>query len=275
MFRDRLRNVFRWLSWLTANPVGQYLLDNGVIAGQYMEGIGAAVGPEISGERGIFDRIAKGSLLAGRREEPLCVFDVGANCGQFLNLALDCLRNRKADVHCFEPGLKAFELLCKAVANRPGVFVNNCALGKAAGRLPLFYDTEASVHASLTRRNLTHQGIEIDQSEMVEVQTVDQYCHSRDIRRIDLLKIDVEGHELEVLEGASDMFRQNAVEFVTFEFGNASVDSRVFMKDYFAFFQTHGMRIARITPSGYCHELVKYKESLEQFRVTNLICYKV
>ncbi|HEY9140895.1 MAG TPA: FkbM family methyltransferase [Bryobacteraceae bacterium] len=274
MVRDRLRTIFRWLARLTGNPVGQYLLDNAVIAGQFMQGIGAAVDPEISGERAIFDRIAKSSDRAGRGEAPLCLFDVGANCGQFLNLALDCLRSRKVDAHCFEPGLRAFELLCKAAANRSGVFVNNCALGKTAGRLPLFYDAEASVHASLTRRDLTHQGIDMNQSEIVEVQTVDQYCLSRKIRRIDLLKIDVEGHELDVLEGAGEMFRRSAVEFVTFEFGNANVDARVFMKDYFAFFQACGMRIARITPTGYCHELIKYKESLEQFRVTNLICYK-
>ncbi len=76
------------------------------------------------------------------------------------------------------------------------------------------------------------------------------------------------------LEGASGMFRKSAVEFVTAEFGNASSMSRVFMKDYFAFFQAHGMRIARITPTGYFHGLGKYKECLEQFRVTDLICYK-
>ncbi len=275
MIRDRFRTVFRWLSWLTGNPIGQYLLDNAVIAGQFLQGIGGGANTANSGERAIFDRIAKNTDHAGRGQDSLCVFDVGANCGQFLNLALDCLRNRKVNVHCFEPGSRAFERLCKAAASRPGVFVNNCALGKVAGRLPLFYDAEGSDLSSLTRQNLAHRGIEMNRSEIVDVQTVDQYCLARNIRRIDLLKIDVEGHELEVLEGASELFRQSAVGLVTFEFGNASVDARVFMKDYFAFFQVHGMRIARITPSGYCHELVTYKESLEQFRVTNLICYKV
>jgi len=274
MTRENLRSVFRGLSHLTANPIGQYLLDEAVIAGQFMQGIGGGVNPEVSGERAIFGRIAKSGDRAGRGGEPLCIFDVGANLGQFLNVALDSLRNRKVNVHCFEPGAKAYGLLCQAAANRRGVFLNNFALGKAAGRLPLFYDAEASDLASLTRQNLAHRGIEMNQSEMVEVQTVDQYCLSKDIRRIDLLKIDVEGHELDVLQGASEMFRQSAIEFVTFEFGNAGVDARVFMKDYFALFQTDGMRIARITPTGYFHELVKYKECLEQFRVTNLICYK-
>jgi FkbM family methyltransferase len=272
--RDSIRTLFRWLARLTANATGQYLLEEAVIAGQFMQGIGSGVNPEVSGERAILDRVAKSAERAGRGEEPLCIFDVGANLGQFLNIALDCLGNRKAGVHCFEPGLKAYGRLCEAAANRPGVVVNNFALGKAAGRLPLFYDAEASDLASLTKQNLAHRGIEMNQSEMVEVQTVDQYCQAREIRRIDLLKIDVEGHELDVIEGASEMFRRSAIEFVTFEFGNASVDARVFMKDYFAFFQAHGMRIARITPTGYCHELKKYKESLEQFRVTNLICYR-
>lgn len=270
-----VQTLFRWLSWLTANPAGQRLLENAVIAGQFMQGIGSAANAENSGERVIFDWIASGSVHAGREDAPLCIFDAGANRGQFLNLALGCLRNRKVSVHCFEPSLSAFELLSEAAQHRSDVFLNNCALGKVAGRRPLFYDSKASVYASLTKGNLTHRGIEMNQCEMVDVQTVDQYCLSRGIRQIDLLKIDVEGHELDVLEGASEMFRQSTVGFVTFEFGSASVDTRVFMKDYFAFFQAHGMRIARITPSGYCHELAGYKESLEQFRVTNLIGYKV
>jgi FkbM family methyltransferase len=195
MTRETLRTIFRYLSRLTANPLCQYLLDEAVIAGQFMQGIGGGVNPEISGERAVFDRIMKSTGREGRGDVPLCVFDVGANVGQFLHMALDCLRNRKVEVHCFEPGVKAFGLLCDAVANRPGVFVNQFALGKAAGRMELFYDAEASDLASFTRQKLAHRGIEMNQSEMVEVQTVDQYCLAKGIRRIDLLKIDVEGHD--------------------------------------------------------------------------------
>jgi len=42
MTRENLRSVFRGLSHLTANPIGQYLLDEAVIAGQFMQGIGGA-----------------------------------------------------------------------------------------------------------------------------------------------------------------------------------------------------------------------------------------
>ncbi len=74
-----------------------------VIAGQFMQGIGGGVNPEVSGERAIFARVAKSGDRAGRGEEPLCIFDVGANLGQFLNITLDCLRNRKVNVHCLSP----------------------------------------------------------------------------------------------------------------------------------------------------------------------------
>jgi len=72
----------------------------------------------------------------------------------------------------------------------------------------------------------------------------------------------------------NDAFGAAAVELVMFEFGRTNIGTRTFMTDYFKFFRAHGMRIERVTPSGYCHELSDYKNSLEQFRCTNLICYK-
>jgi hypothetical protein len=48
--------------------------------------------------------------------------------------------------------------------------------------------------------------------------TVDQFCAERGVDRLDLLKIDTEGHELEVLEGASQTLQARGVRFVFLEF---------------------------------------------------------
>jgi hypothetical protein len=92
------------------------------------------------------------------------------------------------------------------------------------------------------------------------------------VGRIDLLKIDVEGHELEVLRGAESLFAGRGVRMVTFEFGGCDIDSRTFFQDFWYFFRERGMgRLFRITPSGYLAPIRHYREADEQFRTTNFL----
>jgi FkbM family methyltransferase len=55
----------------------------------------------------------------------------------------------------------------------------------------------------------------MERSEKVRIETIDGYCGERGIERIDLLKLDVEGHELDVLNGGVEMFRKSAIGMVT------------------------------------------------------------
>ena len=66
---------------------------------------------------------------------------------------------------------------------------------------------------------------------------------------IDLLKLDVEGHELEVLRGGVRMFAQRRVKMVSFEFGGCNIDSRTYFRDFYYFFQENGLQdIFRMVP---------------------------
>ena len=61
-------------------------------------------------------------------------------------------------------------------------------------------------------------------TEEVPATTVDNYCESNGVARIDLLKIDVEGAELQVLLGAERTLRAKRVRCLTFEFGQTTFD---------------------------------------------------
>jgi FkbM family methyltransferase len=112
------------------------------------------------------------------------------------------------------------------------VYLNNCALGSRRGRARLFYDRPASGLASLTRRNLDHLGLAFSESEEVDVDTVDHYCSARRVEYIDLLKLDIEGHELDALHGAAGMVGSGRVGLVTFEFGGCNIDTRTYFRDF-------------------------------------------
>lgn len=246
------------------NEYFQRRLEKKVSKLQYYMGIGAGTGVESSGERAVFD------LLPKTKNEPVVVFDVGANKGQFLGLSLELLSHEYA-IHCFEPGAETFKLLSKSVAGNPRVHLNNIGLGKEEGELTLHYDCLGSGMASLTKRRLGHFGLQFEQSESVKISTVDGYCEENKIDRISLLKIDVEGHELDVLEGASNMLLSKMVDVVMFEFGGCNIDTRTYFQDFWYLFQKLDMQLFRITPSGYLHYIKNYKETMEQFRTTNFV----
>jgi FkbM family methyltransferase len=249
---------------------GQSLLEKIVVSAQYLQGIGGGGDVFSSGEAAVLTRLKEGA----DSNRTLCVFDVGANKGQFLALSRRYLSGREFTIHSFEPSRKTYEQLRENARLYNNAVLNNYGLGREPGELELFYDVVGSELASLTRRKLGHFGLRMELSERVKITTVDDYCSAHQIHRIDLLKIDAEGHELDILHGAEKMFSQSAIDNVTFEFGGCNIDTRTFFQDFFYFFQDHQMQIARITPSGYLYELKSYKEVFEQFRTTNFICYR-
>jgi FkbM family methyltransferase len=239
---------------------------------QAEQGIGTGASGGDSGEQ-VIVKLLREARAAG--PDPLCVLDVGANKGQFLTMLLSELGETPAQVHAFEPGKEAFAALETAFGGDPRVTLQRMALGREPGEAVLHYDRPGSGLASLHKRRLDHFEIPFEGAEAVKVDTVDRYCERAAIRRIDLLKLDVEGHELEVLHGARRMLAQDAVRMVSFEFGGCNIDSRTFFQDFFYFFREHGpYRLFRVLPGGSTLPILGYDEGFEQFRVANYVAVR-
>lgn len=184
--------------------------------------------------------------------QPLCIFDVGANHGLFVKMIQQYLPDISLQIHAFEPGSHSYKILCDAAEKYENVILNNIALGKNSGESTLYYDIEGSWLASLSQRRLDHFGIDFKYSETIKIDTLDNYCLNANIQQIDLLKLDVEGHEMDVLKGAVKMLENRKIKVLSFEFGSCNIDSRTFFQDIFFFLTEYKMsNIFRITPSGY------------------------
>ncbi len=186
-------------------------------------------------------------------------------------MALRHVAARGLSIHCFEPGCETFKILRESARGDERIKLANIALGRECGEGILHFDRAGSGLASLTPRRLEHFGIDFSHSERVAIGTVDSYCAANSIARIHLLKIDIEGHELDALHGAKRMFDARSIDIVSFEFGGCNIDNRTFFRDFWYFFEEVKMNIRRITPSGYLHPIESYQEIHEQFRTTNFI----
>jgi FkbM family methyltransferase len=253
---------------LSRQPGYQRLLQRRVESRQFLMGIGSGSAVDSSGEEVLFQ------ILIDSIAPPYCIFDVGSNQGLYLEAVANALDGLDFSVHCFEPGASTFDrLLNSQEAKRTGVVLNNTALGAEPGECTLYYNQPGSGLACLTKRRLDHFGIAFDLSEPVCVDTVDDYCSRTGVDRIDLLKCDVEGHELDVFKGAQRMFENGRIRMATFEFGGCNIDTRTYFQDFFYFFAQVGMRISRITPAGRLHPIDAYCEIEEQFRTTNFVAF--
>ena len=150
------------------------------------------------------------------------VFDVGANEGQTLNWVKH--HQPAATLHSFEPVEKSFLKLKAMALKRPGCTVVHTALGAEKGSMDIKLFEEHSVLNSLKPGLMNHEFNA--KTETIQIIRLDSYCMANNINRIDLLKIDTEGFELEVLQGAGKMLDDGSISFIYAEVGFQSQNTR-------------------------------------------------
>ena len=137
----------------------------------------------------------------GLPEQPV-IFDAGANVG--ITGAWFLAHHPGASLHCFEPESGNFELLRANLGGRPDVLLHQVALGEEAGTAMLTVSTHGAMH-SLIDASVGDRQIE------VPVWRLDDYMAESGVDRVDLLKLDVEGFEMEVLRGFGERLDQVSV----------------------------------------------------------------
>lgn len=196
------------------------------------------------------------------------VFDVGAHTGEWAKHALTIRPNLA--IHCFEPGRDNFEKLVMNVA-ADDVICNDFGLGSSKGEKPFFIYKDAPGLNSLYQRRGLEDGWGLEKTEEIEtvrLDTLENYCLEKNIRKIDFLKVDVEGHEMEVFRGGASLFREGRVRVIQFEYGGCNIDSKVLLKDIFEFFAGMEYRFYKILPDK-LRPVERYDQRLENFKYQN------
>ncbi len=132
--------------------------------------------------------------------------DVGANIGYLSAIGMG-LVGKTGQVHSFEPVPKYFKNLKNlALANKEyDIVVNECGLGEEEGTARI--DVAGLVNIGMSTMVSTSKWDRIIEKTIeVPVYRLDRYIKEKNIDKISLIKIDVEGFEFPVLRGLSGYF---------------------------------------------------------------------
>jgi len=198
--------------------------------------------------------------------EPLVIFDVGAHQGEYVEAARNALRGRNAQIYSFEPLRSNFVELQALCSPYDDVHTRNAALGAQSGTIELFIAREGITTASLHSSKAGETG----QSVEVQISTVDEVCAELGLTYISFLKIDTEGHEMDVLQGARKLIEAGGVRAIQFEFGDTFLLTDHHFQEIFFLLAPH-YTIYRILRAGLV-EIPEYHHDLEIYKLANFLC---
>ena len=140
------------------------------------------------------------------------VFDVGANDGRTILRLNDPLSRPR--IFAFEPVSSTYRKLVERTSHLPNVRTFPVALGAKRGREDIYLSKIRAMSSFSPAWTATADGV-----ERVDVLSVDEVMSDLQIELIHFLKIDTEGHELEVLKGAEGALQSSRVSIIQAEVG--------------------------------------------------------
>ena len=204
-------------------------------------------------------------------KDKMTIVDAGAHDGTYAEYIFNL--NPSATIHCFEPTASAFAELKVRLANeiKTGKLIaNNAGLSTEIGEAELF------IYNELDQRNSLHlnPAHDFDSSllhkEKIKLTTLDDYIERNKISRIDFLKIDVEGHEAKVIEGAASALKKKIIKCIQFEYNNNWAAAGFTLKNVFGTLTPIGFKFYRLALWGRL-PIKSFKGSLENFKHSNYI----
>lgn len=194
-----------------------------------------------------FDKDLFKRCMAHLSSQPV-IFDIGAHKGAYTDFVLEQVPD--ANCYLFEPNMELVRKLiqyknvsCLAVCERSGystIYIT-----------PKINDELSSIYK---RQIFDETGF---YEKIVPCVSIDTFCIENIINNIDYVKIDVEGAELDVINGCHEMMDHKKIKFIQFEYGSTYIDANINFIDI--------LKIANIR--GYkCYELINgsFKEVTEQ-----------
>jgi len=143
------------------------------------------------------------------------IFDVGANFGdtvlQYHNLFPG------AAIYAFEPFPSTYEAMVQKTKHIDKLHPNLCALSDHAGKSVFYVNKNVDTNSLLPSQNMgLSSDAQVQQQGIIDVKlvTIDSFCLENNIGEIDILKLDIQGGELDALKGAARLLGQKKIKLI-------------------------------------------------------------
>lgn len=143
------------------------------------------------------------------------IFDVGANRGDTVKLYRSLFPSSK--IYAFEPFIDSFNVLQERFKGDENIICINEALTNSIGEKILFVnesvDTNSLFQSQTTGLN-SDLAVKNKSTIQVRATTLESFCLQNGIIKIDILKMDVQGSELNILKGGKQLLLNNLIELI-------------------------------------------------------------
>jgi FkbM family methyltransferase len=169
-----------------------------------------------------------------RNRSGLLIFDVGAHYGESALNYMDLFND--VVVYSFEPSLNAFQELSKIKKTNLKSF--NLGLSNIEGEDNFHFNESDSTNSLLKLSKNAAQNWDLPTlksvgQENLKFTTLDRFLELNNLKKIDFLKLDVQGAEFMVLNGALETLRLKRIELIQIEYINIETYENAKSLDYY------------------------------------------
>jgi FkbM family methyltransferase len=175
------------------------------------------------------------------------IFDVGANIGQSVQPYKDLFS--ESHIYCFEPSEGAFTGLSNAFSEDSTVSLFPLAVSHMSGESSYFHidgDSKNVLNSLLPFSEKSGEYYKTAQSQKASnsVKTVklDDFCDERDLKHINILKMDIQGAELMALKGSQNLLSNQTIDLICLEvqFSERYYKDQVLFQEISTFLDQYG-----------------------------------
>lgn len=190
------------------------------------------------------------------------VFDVGSNKGFWADLVV----KNVSQLHLFEPNEMLLTYTKVKYDDRTNVYYNAKGCFSQTGRAKFFYFTNWNngLSSIFYNERWVNEGLPMKFGEC-DVIALDDYWN----KEIDFIKIDVEGAEIYVLEGAKRLLSEHKIKFIQFEYGEHYKLNNIKLDQIIDFVGQFGYKVFKY--NGGFNRITSY---VDDYELTNFYIFR-
>tara|TARA_B110000495_G_C23035728_1_gene618451 strand:+ start:2638 stop:3285 length:648 start_codon:yes stop_codon:yes gene_type:complete len=204
------------------------------------------------------------NFISGNFKRNITIADVGANTGKYSEHLVRTLNDRIKKGYIFEPIKSCYD----SIKRWSNFSYFNIGVGIGRGEVKFYEAVGKESHSSIVNREWLYMRPEYNIREIIiKIDCLDNIINER----LNVLKIDTEGYELEVLKGCKKLLKEGNIDYIQFEYGGCFKDNNITLNDVIHFLGQYGYGVYELR-NGSFNLITSYQDD---FRWVNLFSKRI